>query len=192
MESSGSSVSTFPTENDKSLPLATRAVDHHKVGYTSPTSSRTPSSTSSNEVQEATFKCQYCPRTFNTVQGRSGHQTAHRHLWASPGPVNKKARIDRPPAWSSAAAAVGRACLHENLFGAHYYPSVHFVPPSLQWQWHTGTGLAPAQPPPPAVSTQSAGRYRRTGDGGHRGHQQGVREVDQEETADGIDLTLRL
>ncbi|KAM3259647.1 hypothetical protein ACQJBY_051114 [Aegilops geniculata] len=198
MESSGSSVSTFPADNDKSLPLATRAEDD-KAGHTSQTSSRTASSTSSNEVQKARFKCEYCPRTFTTVQGRSGHQTVHRHLWAPPGPVNKKARIDHPPASSSAriwsswsdTTALGRACLHENLLAAHYYPSVHFVPPSLQWQWQTGTGLAPIEPSF-AVSARVAGRYRGTGDQGHRGHQQGVREVDQEETADGIDLTLRL
>lgn len=199
MESSGSSVSTFPDDKDKSLPLATRAEDD-KAGYTSQTSYRTASSTSSNEVQKAMFKCEYCPRTFTTVQGRSGHQTVHRHLWAPPGPVNKKARIDRPPASSSAriwasssdTTALGRARLHENLFAAHYYPSVPFVPPSLQWQWQqTGTGLAPAQPSS-AVSARVAGGYRGTGDGSHRGHQQGVREVDQEETADGIDLTLRL
>nr|XP_020186586.1 zinc finger protein KNUCKLES-like [Aegilops tauschii subsp. strangulata] len=194
MESSGSSVSTFPADNDKSLPLATRAEDD-KAGHTSHTSSLTASSTSSNEVQKARFKCEYCPRTFTTVQGRSGHQTVHRHLWAPLGPVNKKARIDRPPASSSAriwassvdTTALGRAYLHENLFAAHYYPSAPFVPPSLQ----TGTGLAPTQPSP-SLSVRVAGGYRGTGDGGHRGHQQGVREVDQEETADGIDLTLRL
>ena len=65
------------------------------------------------------------------------------------------------------------------------------MPPSLQWQWQTGTGFAPFQPSS-AVSARVAGGYRGTGDGGHRGHQQGVRDVDQEETADGIDLTLRL
>ena len=96
MESSGSSGSTFPAHNDKSLPLATRAEDD-KAGYTSQTSSLTASSSSSNKVQKARFKCEYCPRRFTTVQGWSGHQTVHRHLWAPPGPVNKKARIDRPP-----------------------------------------------------------------------------------------------
>ena len=190
MESSGSSVSTFPADNDKSLPLATRAEDD-KAGYTSQTSSLTASSSSSNKVQKARFKCEYCPRTFTTVQGRCGHQTVHRHLWAPPGPVNKKARIDRRPAASSAPiwasssdiTALGRACLHENLFAAHYYPSAPFVPPSLQWQWQTGTSLAPTQPSS-ALSAHVAG-----GKQVHRGHQQGVDKV---ETSDGIDLSLRL
>ena len=102
--------------------------------------------------------------------------------------------LSSAPIWASSSdiTALGRAYLHENLFAAHYYPSAPFVPPSMQWQWQTGTSLAPTQPSS-ALSARVAG-----GKQVHRGHQQGVdhrghqQGVDQEETSDGIDMTLRL
>ena len=146
------------------------------------------SSSSNKEAQVGTFKCRFCRCTFKTVRGRASHQKVH----------NRKPRMERHPAWSlqrmtrvpSYATYLHNARLHANLFAAHYYPRPRFMSPSLPWQ--TGTSLPPAQPSS-AVLMQAVSGYPGTGDGGHLARQQGVRQVNPEETtADGIDLTLKL
>jgi hypothetical protein len=168
---------------------------------TFPTSSRIPSSASKKKAQEimrvqGAFKCKLCRRAFPTARSRAGHQTAHRRHRA---PVkNQKARRSRRPAWSPAiilpsscysyATALRTACLRAQPFSdwsSHYDPSVRPAPPSFPWQTSTG-GVAPAQ----VLAT--AARYPRPADMGNLGREQGLREENQDETANGIDLTLRL
>jgi hypothetical protein len=131
------------------------------------------------KVQKMPYRCKFCLRTFKCPRGLGGHQKAHRDLrdalyWRS----------------SSYAANLHRASLEEEQFTAwriHYYhPFGRSVPPSFPWQ--TGTGSpAPMQLP---SSEPAVHRYGGTGDEGR--HLGRLHEVNQKETDDGIDLSLKL
>ncbi|KAE8783812.1 hypothetical protein D1007_42692 [Hordeum vulgare] len=190
MESSGSTSSNFLV--DPSLSRAIR-VDKEKLGHKTPTaSSHTPSSATKREQEvslPATFKCKLCPRAFNSARALGGHQKAHSTL-LRPLRDNQKAHMRRRPSWCSVATALRSACLHARPFDAwhiHYDPSVPF-----SFRWETGTGPAggPARAQP--SSAVLADEYGENGEGALLGRQQAMSEVDQEETPNGIDLTLKL
>ena len=189
MESCGSTSSTFPV--DTSLSLAIRVGDE-KLGHKNPTaSSHTPSS-ASKRVQEVslppTFTCKFCPCSFGTARALGGHQKAHITLQRTRR-NSRKPHMSRRPAWYSVASALRTACLHARPFDAWHTHYDHSVPLSFPWQTGTGPGgLAPAQ-----LSSAAQGNgYGGNGEGGHLGRQQGMSEVNQEETTNGIDLTLKL
>ena len=189
MESCGSTSSTCPV--DLSLSLAIR-VHKDKLGHKTPTASPHTPSSASKRVQEVSlppmFNCKFCPRSFGTARALGGHQKAHNTLQRARR-NSRKAHMSRRPAWYSVASALRNACLHARPFDAwhiHYDPS---VPLSFPWQTGTGPrGLAPAQP----SSAVLGNGYGGNGVGRLRGCKEGMSIVNQEETPNGIDLTLRL
>ncbi|KAM3213779.1 hypothetical protein ACQJBY_066289 [Aegilops geniculata] len=189
MESCGSTSSTFPV--DLSLSLAIR-VEDDKLGHKTPTASSHTLSSASKRVQEVSlppmFNCKFCPRSFGTARALGGHQKAHstiQHARRN----SRKAHMSRRPAWYSVASALRSACLHARPFDAwriHYDPS---VPLSFPWQTGTGPGgLAPAQP----SSAVLGNGYGGNGVGRLHGRKEGMSILNQEETPNGIDLTLKL
>ncbi|KAM0918759.1 hypothetical protein ACQ4PT_008659 [Festuca glaucescens] len=181
--SSGSTASAFPANMSQSLAI--------------PTSTRLPPLASENKAQEVgvqgAFKCKFCPRAFKSARALSGHQKAHRLLRTSQEKKKTTANKRCHPVclWSpsdiwpcSYATALRSACLRAWPFedwSSHYDLSVRPVPPSFPWQTGTNTGSLAAAPA--AGGTGAEVRLPRLQD---------VREVSQEEPADGIDLTLKL
>ena len=139
-------------------------------------------------VPPAHVQLQVLPRSFRTARALGGHQKAHTTLQRARR-NSRKAHMSRRPAWYSVASALRSAYLHAWPFDAwhiHYDPS---VPLSFPWQTGTGPrGLAPAQP----SSAVLGNGYGRNGVGRLRGRKKGMSIVNQEETPNGIDLTLKL
>ncbi|CAM0950687.1 unnamed protein product [Alopecurus aequalis] len=142
------------------------------------------------ETAPAEFKCMHCSRTFKTAQARGWHVKATGGL---------------APAQPSSAAngylgTVGGghlASLHrevnqgETAHRIHYFPSLRSSAGPL-FLSQTGSGTSSLPQPLFAAPALVAEGNGGTGDGVHLGGQQDMPAVNQEETADGIDLTLRL
>jgi hypothetical protein len=182
--SSGSTASAYPANMSQSLAI--------------PTSTRVPPSSSKNKAQEVgvqgAFKCKLCPRAFKSARARGSHQKAHRQQPTSHKNKKKTAASKgrrHVCVWSpsgiwpcSYATALRSACLRAWPFedwSSHYDLSVRPMTPSFPWQRGTSTGSLAAAPA--AGRTRTEVRLLRLQD---------VREVGQEEPADGIDLTLKL
>ena len=162
-----SAASPFPA--DTTLSLAIHVDDsmlgqQHETAASSRVRHVAPLSSASYKVQKKAYKCKFCARTFKSPQALGGHQKAHRDL---------REALDNPPHldWSTARPN---------------HPLARSTPPPFPRQTGTSRGLAPVDL---SSSTPVVDGYRGTGDGGQPG---GLREVNQEETADGIDLTLKL
>ena len=208
MESTGSfTPATAPAAGTSLKSLAIRDEDN-KLARKRPSSSRAPSSASNKKAREIIlgFKCKYCPTRFTTARWRGGHQGSHRDLPEFQHHKNQKQkqkeRRRRARAQSSSAAAAGGGGhvvgisrqLNQEKTAQYYSWLLSVAVPIFVSQTQTGGGtsgllqLSLATPAPVAAEGNGGGGSET----GVLGGQKGMPEVDQEETPEGIDLTLRL